>query len=372
MLFGNGIRFGDRLQSLSRVLDVGFQLGEHSRHLVAARPIRLVVHRHRHHRDQRCRRAVRRGRAGTCRSTPATNAITTSLTLTPKWLLTVLMSSRSSWANAMLRCPVTLALNAVWGAANGAAMPVRCGRACTVSNTDRHASIGSDVDQLQRAGGEPDRAADRDLQVELASPMPVDRIRRRRVGLGGAQLRHQVGSGHAVDAGVVHLGHHRQPSAVVGVGAATFSITHISHSGRLRSSGSDAMCPQISASSRRPPGDGQADAVQMPVDVEVLVLHPHRVVEVEPVVGELLAELRHRLDPQGEFVAQPVEGVAAGHRRGVELQDRAHMQWLCGGFEVQEAGVESAEPLHVADVMRASGARCEEIHLTVGSPSADR
>ena len=30
------------------------------------------------------------------RSTPDTSAITTSLTLTPKWFLTVLMSSRSS------------------------------------------------------------------------------------------------------------------------------------------------------------------------------------------------------------------------------------------------------------------------------------
>ena len=28
------------------------------------------------------------------------------------------------------------------------------------------------------------------------------------------------------------------------------------------------------------------------------------------------------------------------------------MQWLCCGFEVQEAGVESAEPLHAADVGR--------------------
>ena len=37
---------------------------------------------------------------------------------------------------------------------------------------------------------------------------------------------------------------------------AMFSMTHISHSGRVRSSGSDAMCPAISDSSVRPPGDG--------------------------------------------------------------------------------------------------------------------
>ena len=127
---------------------------------------------------------------------------------------------------------------------------------------------------------------------------------------------------------------------------ATFSITHISHSGRLRSRFNEAMWPQISPSSTRPPGDRQADAVQVPVDVEVLVLHPHRVIEVEAVVGEFLAELRHRLDPQTERVAQPVEGVAAGDGRGVDLQDRAHVQRLRGGFEVEEAGVESAEPLH--------------------------
>ena len=93
----------------------------------------------------------------------------------------------------------------------------------------------------------------------------------------------------------------------------------------------------------------QADAVQVSVDVEVLVLHPHRVVEVQPVVRQLLPELGHRLDSQFESVAQPVERVTAGHGRGVDLEDRAHVQWLGGGFEVEEAGVESAEPLHVAD-----------------------
>ncbi len=64
------------------------------------------------------------------------------------------------------------------------------------------------------------------------------------------------------------------------------------------------MWPQISRQFLPAAGRGQSDAVQMPVDVEVLVVDPHRMVEVEPAVGELLAELRHRLDPQPEFVAQ--------------------------------------------------------------------
>jgi hypothetical protein len=62
------------------------------------------------------------------------------------------------------------------------------------------------------------------------------------------------------------------------------------------------MCPQISASSCRPPR-WQADAVQVPIDVKVLVVHPHRMVEVQPGIGQLFAELRHRLDAQAQRVA---------------------------------------------------------------------
>jgi hypothetical protein len=48
-------------------------------------------------------------------------------------------------------------------------------------------------------------------------------------------------------------------------------------------------------------------------------------VEVEPAVGELLPELRHRLDPQVERVAEAIECVPARHGRGVEFEDRAHV-----------------------------------------------
>ena len=57
----------------------------------------------------------------------------------------------------------------------------------------------------------------------------------------------------------------------------------------------------------------QADPVQMPVDVKVLVVHPDWVVGVEAGIGELFAELGHGLDPQRQCVAQSVERVPAGH-----------------------------------------------------------
>jgi hypothetical protein len=92
-----------------------------------------------------------------------------------------------------------------------------------------------------------------------------------------------------------------------------------------------------------------------PVDVEVVVLHPHRVVEVERTVGELLAESRHSLDAQRHFVFEAVERVAARHGRGIEFQNGAHVQRLFGRFEVQEARVEPRKPLHAADRKSADG-----------------
>jgi hypothetical protein len=86
----------------------------------------------------------------------------------------------------------------------------------------------------------------------------------------------------------------------------------------------------------------QTNAVQMPVDVKVLVVHPHRMIEVQPGIGELFAELRHGLDPHAQRIAQPVERVPTGHGRGIELEDRAHMQRLLCGFEIQETRVKSA------------------------------
>jgi hypothetical protein len=65
----------------------------------------------------------------------------------------------------------------------------------------------------------------------------------------------------------------------------------------------------------------QTDAVQVPIGVKVLVVHPHRMVEVQPGISELFAELGHGLDSQGQRVTQPVECVPAGHGRGVQLQD---------------------------------------------------
>jgi hypothetical protein len=41
----------------------------------------------------------------------------------------------------------------------------------------------------------------------------------------------------------------------------------------------------------------QADAQQMTIEVERIVLDPHRIVQIELAVGQLCPELRYRRDP---------------------------------------------------------------------------
>jgi len=149
----------------------------------------------------------------------------------------------------------------------------------------------------------------------------------------------------AVDAGVVHLGHHRQPPAVVGVGAGdVLDHPHLPQRAaavQLQRGDVPADLGQLDAAARA----RQPDPVHVPVDVEIRVLDPYRVVEVERRVGQLLAELRHGRDALAEHLPHLVEAVAARNGGGVEFQHRAHVQGLLGGLQIEEAGVESAEPL---------------------------
>jgi len=72
---------------------------------------------------------------------------------------------------------------------------------------------------------------------------------------------------------------------------------------------------QLPAAARR----RQADAVEMTRQVEVLVLDPHRMVQVQLGIGELCPELRQRLDPRRQIVMESIEGVATGNRGRVQL-----------------------------------------------------
>ena len=109
--------------------------------------------------------------------------------------------------------PVTLALNAVLR--RGERRRHRQAAARPLDGVDHRRRVcRQHVDQLQRPGGELERAARPRSPGSLAPPTPSTGSGGGASGSVRAQLRHQVGAGDSVDAGVVHLGHHRQPAAL--------------------------------------------------------------------------------------------------------------------------------------------------------------
>ena len=110
------------------------------------------------------------------------------------------------------------------------------------------------------------------------------------------------------------LGHHRQQAARarVSVGNALDHPHLPQRPAAIQLHGSDvsAYLGQFPAPSRR----RQADAEQMTIEVERIVVDPHRIVQIELAVGQLCPELGYGRDPHGQLVAKPIKGVATGHR----------------------------------------------------------
>jgi hypothetical protein len=52
----------------------------------------------------------------------------------------------------------------------------------------------------------------------------------------------------------------------------------------------------------------------MTIEVERIVLDPHRIIQIELAVGQLCPEFGYGGDPYGQLVAKPIKGVATGHR----------------------------------------------------------
>src|SRR5699024_10309140 len=97
--------------------------------------------------------------------------------------------------------------------------------------------------------------------------------------------------------------------------------------------GSSTMRPQTCrswalVSARR----GQPDAVEVVVDVEVLRLHPHRVVDVEHRVVQLTPESGHAGDAPLQLRTEGIEGVPTLHVRRVQHDEATDVQELGPGL----------------------------------------
>ena len=91
-------------------------------------------------------------------------------------------------------------------------------------------------------------------------------------------------------------------------------------------------------------GRGEGGPPQVVVDVELRIVDPHGVAEAQRHLDEAALEDGGQGDAVVDQLADAAEGVATGHRRGVEDRcDRhVHVQGRC--LHVQEARVEAAQP----------------------------
>jgi hypothetical protein len=151
---------------------------------------------------------------------------------------------------------VISALKTIFGARNGAAIAIPLRARFTVSTTVATVAGIALANRIGRLSM-PTRPAAA-ISSRLASPGPSTGSGGGASGTGSQSLVSRLDAETPSTAAwctlIINATRPRRRASV----PATPSITHISHSGLLRSSGSEATCPQISDSSLRPPGGGNA------------------------------------------------------------------------------------------------------------------
>ena len=159
-----------------------------------------------------------------------------------------------------------------------------------------------------------------------------------------AQVENRLAERHAglpVDAGVMHLGVEGDLTALQPVDDEELP----QRSAAIEQRGMHArhILLQLAVGTR----PGQRDVAHVVVDVHVVVVHPHRVREVERHQGELAREDVGQMDPAGHEglgIFVEIALVALGQVQHVE---RTHVHWHFRGFHVQERGVEAAQMVHL-------------------------
>ena len=99
-------------------------------------------------------------------------------------------------------------------------------------------------------------------------------------------------------------------------------------------------------------GSRQGRPSHVVVDVEVGVLDPQRVVELERDLDEAPPERRQQVEPALDELDHLLEGVAAGDGGRVEDGRRRHVHVDRRRLEIEEGGIESGEPLHLPTLAR--------------------
>jgi hypothetical protein len=160
------------------------------------------------------------------------------------------------------------------------------------------------------------------------------------------EVDEQVRARHAVDGGVVHLGDHPDPAALEPLGQPHLPQGAAAVELAARHVGGEVA--QLADAA----GGGERGPPHVQVDVEVGVVEPDRVVEVERHWREPPAELGDEVHPLPQEVLHLLERVAARHRGGVEDHERRHVHVVGRRLPVEEGRVEAAQSLHDVSLSR--------------------
>ena len=236
------------------------------------------------------------------RSAPDTRPSTTSLTLTPSSSFTALTSSRLTDANELCRCGPTMPLKHGPATPSASGFWLRCWRIVRPRPAVRHEVLGDLPRRLHRREQRPSEQLEVGRLVEARVVLGRDRAARlrRRVRLEVEQLLGEPGARRAVHEAVVELGDQRHltaddPVDVPHLPQRPAPVELVAH-----------QHPEQVADLAPAAGRGHGDAPEVLVDVEVLVLDPHRAVEVERDLLQLPPELRHpRGSARGACAAPP-------------------------------------------------------------------
>ncbi len=147
--------------------------------------------------------------------------------------------------------------------------------------------------------------------------------------------RQQVGPRHPVDHGVMGLGE-QGPAP-----SSRPSTIQISHSGLDRSSCWAMTRPTRRAQLGLAPGRGQGGVAEVVVDVEVLVVHPHRPAQVERDEADHLAVAGN----ERKLARDHVHDVGVARSRPLEDPDGGDVHMAHVVLDMQERRIEWAQPV---------------------------
>ncbi len=335
-------RRSDHGQSLCRIGDVGGERGEHGRDLVAQGTLLVVdAHRHRTGGDERLS-----GELATVFEVLAQGARTHRqdhvVHLHPERILDGLgaLERESGERHGAMWSDAVVPRRARSGERHrpvvGSGHPGRTHQTRDV--------LDRAFDQAERIACETHLGQGRVGEQFLVGgdPFGFDRLGLEIPTLRGqvVHLGHDLGTRCAVDGRVMHLDHESDPVVLQ-----PFDDPRLPQgTGAVERNRGDLCCDvgQLAASS----GCGTADTSYVVVEVEVGVLDPHRVVELERHLDQSSAERGNHVQPRPDVLLDRVEAVAPLHGRHVVDAGHGHVHVGRRGLHIQEGCVHSRQAFH--------------------------